>query len=68
MGGVRRRRGVRDGRILIATRTPKGRDLRGEADRAPPTIVERLDVELAESQDPRQAPTRVIAAASNATE
>lgn len=66
IGYVRRRRGSRDERVLEVTLTPKGRELRSEAERIPPSVVERLGMGLEELQELHESLTRVIAAANGA--
>jgi MarR family transcriptional regulator, organic hydroperoxide resistance regulator len=67
-GLVRRQRDSGDERALAVTLTAKGRDLRAEAEKIPPTIMDRLGMELRELQDLHQALTRLIAAARAAVE
>ncbi|MEV0729498.1 MarR family winged helix-turn-helix transcriptional regulator [Polymorphospora sp. NPDC050346] len=63
IGYVRRERDPRDERSLAVTLTTTGRDLRAQAERIPPAVVERLGLPLAELQSLHEALTRVIAAA-----
>jgi DNA-binding MarR family transcriptional regulator len=65
-GLVRRGRDLADERILAVTLTGKGRALRAEAEKIPPTIVDRLGMELTELEDLHAALTRLITAANNA--
>jgi DNA-binding MarR family transcriptional regulator len=65
-GLVRRGRDLDDERVLAVTLTEKGRALRAEAEKIPPTIVERLGMELTELQDLHEALTRLIGAANRA--
>lgn len=62
-GLVRRQRDSGDERALAVTLTDEGRALRAEAEKIPPTIVDRLGMELRELQDLHQALTRLITAA-----
>ncbi|MCT9933420.1 MarR family transcriptional regulator [Planotetraspora sp. A-T 1434] len=66
-GLVRRERDTNDERALAVTLTPAGKDLRAEAVKIPPAIVERLGMGLDELQDLHESLMRVIAAANNAT-
>ncbi|MEV7227368.1 MarR family winged helix-turn-helix transcriptional regulator [Polymorphospora sp. NPDC051019] len=63
IGYVRRERDPRDERSLAVTLTTTGRDLRAQAERIPPAVVERLGLPLTELQSLHEALTRVIAAA-----
>ncbi|GAA0411863.1 MarR family transcriptional regulator [Microbispora corallina] len=65
-GLIERRRSSDDERSLAVMLTPKGRDLRKQAEKVPATIVERLGMDLAELQTLHHALTRVIAAAGDA--
>jgi MarR family transcriptional regulator, organic hydroperoxide resistance regulator len=65
-GLVRRGRDSGDERVLAVTLTEKGRALRADAEKIPPTIVERLGMELTELQDLHETLTRLIAAARDA--
>ena len=65
-GLVERRRASDDERSLAVVLTDEGRALRGQAEKVPATIVERLGMELTELQQLHQALTRVIAAATGA--
>lgn len=62
-GLVRRGRDGGDERVLAVTLTEKGRALRADAEKIPPTIVQRLGMELTELQDLHETLTRLIAAA-----
>lgn len=61
-----RRRDRSDERALSVTLTDKGRALRKEAERIPPTVVERLGIELAELRALHASLTQVIEAAQAA--
>jgi DNA-binding MarR family transcriptional regulator len=63
LGYVTRGRSDEDERRLAVELTQDGRDLRAEALKIPPAVVERLGVELQELVDLHAALTRVIAAA-----
>jgi DNA-binding MarR family transcriptional regulator len=65
-GLVRRGRDLADERVLAVTLTGKGRALRAEAEKIPPTIVDRLGMELTELEDLHAALTRLITAANSA--
>jgi MarR family transcriptional regulator, organic hydroperoxide resistance regulator len=65
-GLVRRGRDIDDERVLAVTLTEKGQALRAEAEKIPPTIVDRLGMELTELQDLHQTLTRLITAAKDA--
>ncbi len=65
-GFVRRDRDPGDERALAIALTDLGRELQTEAERIPPGIVERLDMDLAELTTLREALTRVIDASQNA--
>jgi MarR family transcriptional regulator, organic hydroperoxide resistance regulator len=65
-GLVRRGRDGDDERVRAVTLTEKGRALRADAEKIPPTIVERLGMELTELQDLHETLTRLIAAARDA--
>jgi DNA-binding MarR family transcriptional regulator len=65
-GLIRRGRDAVDERLLAVTLTGKGQALRAEAEKIPPTIVDRLGMELTELQDLHETLTRLIAAANNA--
>jgi DNA-binding MarR family transcriptional regulator len=65
-GLVRRGRDLADERVLAVTLTGKGRALRAEAEKIPPTIVDRLGMELTELEDLHAALTRLITAANTA--
>ncbi|MDP9870095.1 MULTISPECIES: MarR family winged helix-turn-helix transcriptional regulator [Streptosporangium] len=66
IGYIRRQRDSRDERVLAVTLTSAGRELRSEAERIPPSVVERLGIELEELQELHRSLTRVIAAANGA--
>ncbi|MEZ0073294.1 MarR family winged helix-turn-helix transcriptional regulator [Planotetraspora sp. GP83] len=66
-GLIRRERDSNDERALAVTLTPAGEDLRAEAVKIPPAIVERLGMGLDELQDLHESLMRVIAAANHAT-
>ncbi|MCW2814566.1 MAG: putative transcriptional regulator, MarR family [Nocardioides sp.] len=59
-----RRRSAEDERLLVVELTATGRDLRSEAEKIPPAVVERLGIDLPELLDLHNALTRVIAAAN----
>jgi len=65
-GYVRRERSGDDERSLAIALTDAGRELRAEALRIPPTIVERLGMDLAELRSLHAALTQVIGAANSA--
>ncbi|MBB4936859.1 DNA-binding MarR family transcriptional regulator [Streptosporangium album] len=65
-GLVHRLRASEDERSLAVTLTPAGRHLRGEAEKIPAAIVERLGMELGELRHLHQMLTQVIAAATTA--
>ncbi|MDN3354650.1 MarR family transcriptional regulator [Actinomadura sp. DC4] len=65
-GLIRRGRDADDERLLAVTLTDKGRALRADAEKIPPTIVDRLGMELTELQDLHAALTRLIGAANRA--
>jgi MarR family transcriptional regulator, organic hydroperoxide resistance regulator len=65
-GLVARGRDGADERVLAVTLTEKGRALRTDAEKIPPTIVERLGIDLAELEDLHRALTRLIGAAARA--
>ncbi len=62
LGYLTRRRDPRDERLLLVTLTDTGRDLRGEAEKIPYAVVERLGIDVAELREFHQACTRIIAA------
>jgi DNA-binding MarR family transcriptional regulator len=64
-GLLRRDRSAHDERALAVALTDKGRALRKEALNVPPTIVERLGMDVDELMDLHARLTRVIAAATN---
>jgi MarR family transcriptional regulator, organic hydroperoxide resistance regulator len=65
-GLISRGRDSDDERVLAVTLTERGRALRAEAEKIPPTIVDRLGMEIAELEDLHAALTRLIGAAKNA--
>jgi DNA-binding MarR family transcriptional regulator len=67
-GYVRRERSGDDERSLAIALTDTGRELRAEALKIPPTIVERLGMDLAELRSLHEALTQVIGAANSARE
>ncbi|MGW4364435.1 MarR family winged helix-turn-helix transcriptional regulator [Nocardia takedensis] len=60
---ITRRRDPANERTLIVDLTAAGRDLRGQAERIPPAVVERLGVSLEDLERLRQALTHVNEAA-----
>ncbi|MFI6830120.1 MarR family winged helix-turn-helix transcriptional regulator [Kribbella sp. NPDC050241] len=62
-GLLRRDRDTRDERSLAVSLTEKGRDLRKEALKVPPAIVDRLGMDVDELMQLHERLTRVIAAA-----
>jgi len=65
-GLITRGRDSGDERVLAVTLTDRGRALRAEAEKIPPTIVDRLGMEITELEDLHAALTRLIGAAKNA--
>jgi DNA-binding MarR family transcriptional regulator len=65
-GLIRRGRDSGDERVLAVTLTDRGRALRAEAEKVPPTIIDHLGIEVAELEDLHGALTRLITAAHNA--
>jgi MarR family transcriptional regulator, organic hydroperoxide resistance regulator len=63
IGYVRRERDRADERSLAVTLTAAGRDLRQQAERIPPAVVERLGMPIEDLQRLHAALTQVIAAA-----
>ncbi|HWS37011.1 MAG TPA: MarR family transcriptional regulator [Actinoplanes sp.] len=63
IGYLHRERDRADERSLAITLTDRGRELRAEAERIPPAVVERLGMPLDELRRVHEALTRVIAAA-----
>jgi DNA-binding MarR family transcriptional regulator len=61
-GLVRRERATHDERALAVSLTDAGRDLRREAEKIPPAVVERLGLPLSKLQELHGALTEVIAA------
>ena len=68
LGYVERRRDPKDERSLAVSLTAKGQALREEALNVPPTIVEKLGMDLAELKRLQTQLTRVIGAATHALE
>ena len=66
IGYLVRERDPADERSLAITLTPKGKELRSEAEKIPPAVVERLGMPIADLQQLHAALTRVIAAAKPA--
>jgi len=64
LGYLTRRRSAEDERLLVVELTDAGRELRSEAERIPPAVVERLGIDVSELVDLHVALTRVIAAAN----
>jgi DNA-binding MarR family transcriptional regulator len=62
-GLITRSRSAADERTTQVELTPKGRDLRREALKIPPAVVERLDVDLAALEHLHEVLTRINAAA-----
>ena len=62
-GLVTRARSTDDERATHITLTPQGRNLRRQALKVPPAVVERLGVELAELEHLREVLTKINAAA-----
>lgn len=62
-GLVTRQRSNDDERRLDIELTPRGRELRREAERIPPAIIKRLGVDVAELESLHASLTKVIAAA-----
>ncbi|MFD2766599.1 MarR family winged helix-turn-helix transcriptional regulator [Micromonospora eburnea] len=67
IGYLQRERNPADERSLAVTLTARGRALRGEAERIPPAIVERLGMPLADLRKLHATLTEVIEAAQQAT-
>jgi DNA-binding MarR family transcriptional regulator len=65
-GFLRRDRSATDERSLAVALTDKGRDLRNDALKVPPAIVERLGIDIDELVDLHARLTTVIAAAKAA--
>ena len=65
-GLIRRGRDRDDERVMAVTLTDRGRALRADAERVPPSIVERLGMDLSELQDLHAALTRLITSADAA--
>ncbi|GAA2468717.1 MarR family winged helix-turn-helix transcriptional regulator [Winogradskya humida] len=64
IGYLRRERDPKDERSLAVTLTPAGRDLREQALKIPPAVVDRLGMPLDELMSLHAALTRVISAAT----
>jgi DNA-binding MarR family transcriptional regulator len=62
-GYVERRRSSTDERALEVTLTPAGRELRAEAEKIPPRIVERLGLPMDDILNLRESLRTIIAAA-----
>jgi DNA-binding MarR family transcriptional regulator len=62
-GLITRARSATDERTTLVQLTPDGRDLRRQALKVPPAVVERLGVELAELEQLREVLTKVNTAA-----
>ncbi|MFC7533471.1 MarR family winged helix-turn-helix transcriptional regulator [Actinoplanes sp. GCM10030250] len=62
IGYLHRQRDPADERSLAITLTERGRELRTDAERIPPAVVERLGMPIEELRAVHQALTRVIAA------
>jgi len=65
LGYISRQRRTSDERVLDIALTERGRELRGAAEKIPPAMVERLDLELSELQALRDSLRGVIAAAQH---
>ncbi len=63
IGYLRRERDPADERTLAITLTGRGRELRADAERIPPAVVERLGLPIEELRSVHAALTTVIAAA-----
>lgn len=63
-GYVRRQRDPRDERSLAVTLTEAGDDLRAEAEKIPPAIIERLGMTIPELEELHASLTTLIAAAN----
>lgn len=66
IGYLVRGRDRSDERNLAITLTPKGKELRGEAEKIPPAVVERLGMPIEDLRQLHSALTKVIAAAKPA--
>jgi MarR family transcriptional regulator, organic hydroperoxide resistance regulator len=64
-GYVRRERDPHDERALAVVLTERGRELRADAEKIPPAIIERLGMDVEELLDLHRRLTQVIAAASD---
>jgi DNA-binding MarR family transcriptional regulator len=65
-GYIRRERDPHDERALAVVLTERGRELRTDAERIPPAIVERLGLDVEELMELHRRLTRVIEAATGA--
>ena len=65
-GLITRARSTNDERRLDIELTAKGRELRREAEKIPPAVVERLGMSIAELEALHASLTKVIAAANAA--
>jgi DNA-binding MarR family transcriptional regulator len=63
-GLVRRERAGDDERRVTVSVTPRGRELRSDAERIPGAVVERLGIDIADLRALHGSLTRVIAAAT----
>ena len=61
-GLIRRHRDAQDERALAVVLTESGRDLRAQAEKIPPAVIERLGMGLDELQHLHESLTRLIAA------
>ena len=66
LGYCTRRRSSDDERMLTVELTRRGRELRDEAEKIPPAVVERLGMGIGELTDLHRVLTRVIAATDQA--
>jgi len=66
IGYLVRERDQADERSLAITLTPKGKELRSEAEKIPPAVVKRLGMPIEDLQHLHAALTKVIAAAKPA--
>jgi MarR family transcriptional regulator, organic hydroperoxide resistance regulator len=67
-GLIQRGRARDDERVMAVTLTDEGQALRAKAERIPPTIIERLGMDLTELQELHGTLTRLIAAADKAND
>lgn len=65
-GFITRRRRTEDERVLDVDLTDAGRSLRVQAERVPPSVIERLGMDISRLEDLHGALTEVIAAARRA--